>query len=69
MPKKQAKKDRKKHHNIKVWKFYEVQGDKVALKKKTCPKCRSFLAETKDRIFCGSCGYTVFSRKAESEAK
>jgi ubiquitin-small subunit ribosomal protein S27Ae len=38
---------------------YKTEGDKLS-KGKTCPKCGPaiFVAEHKDRISCGRCGYT-----------
>lgn len=37
---------------------YKIEGNKV-IRAKTCPKCGSaiFLAEHKDRLHCGKCGY------------
>lgn len=45
--------------------LYEVEGDKVTRKRKTCPKCGPgvFLAEHKDRRSCGHCGYTEFKKE------
>jgi len=50
-----AKKEKKKKPAIQVWKLYD--GNKR--KRKTCPKCGPgvFLAEHKDRLSCGKCGY------------
>jgi len=44
--------------------LYEVQGDKLIRKKKTCPKCGDgvFMAEHADRLSCGKCGYTEFKQ-------
>jgi ubiquitin-small subunit ribosomal protein S27Ae len=38
---------------------YDVSGDKLVRKNKTCPKCGAgvFLAEHKDRLTCGKCQY------------
>jgi small subunit ribosomal protein S27Ae len=54
----------------KKWELYEVSGDTVKRKKKSCPKCGEgvFLAEHKDRLACGKCGYTEFRKKEEKEA-
>lgn len=43
----------------KKYKMYEVSGDTVKRKNKSCPKCGPgiFLAEHKDRWACGKCGY------------
>lgn len=46
--------------------LYEVKGTTVTRKRKACPKCGPgvFLAEHKDRVSCGNCGYTEFKAKA-----
>lgn len=38
---------------------YTVEGDKL-IRKKSCPKCGPgiFLAEHKDRYYCGKCHYS-----------
>lgn len=38
---------------------YSIEGDKLT-RKKTCPKCGPgiFLAEHKDRWYCGKCHYS-----------
>jgi len=43
---------------------YEVKGDKVERKRQSCPKCGPgvFLAQHKDRVVCGKCGYTEFKK-------
>ncbi len=42
------------------YKMYEVKGGKVEKKGQTCPRCGDgvFLANHKDRMSCGKCGYT-----------
>ena len=42
--------------------IFKVEGDRLTRLRKTCPKCGAgiFLAEHKDRLSCGSCGYTEF---------
>jgi len=44
---------------------YKVDGGKVARIKPVCPKCGPgvFMATHKDRVSCGKCGYTEFSKK------
>lgn len=56
------KQKKSKSHPTKVWKFYDSTGKH---KNKSCPKCGKgvFMAQHKDRITCGKCGYTEFSRK------
>jgi len=42
--------------------IFKVDGDKITRLRRSCPKCGDgvFLAEHKDRLSCGSCGYTEF---------
>jgi ubiquitin-small subunit ribosomal protein S27Ae len=44
---------------------YKVDGAKVVRTKPVCPKCGPgvFMATHKDRVSCGKCGYTEFSKK------
>ncbi len=44
------------------YKYYKIEGNRAIKNKKECPKCGSgvFLAEHKDRLSCGKCGYTEF---------
>ncbi|MEM2918014.1 MAG: 30S ribosomal protein S27ae [Candidatus Altiarchaeota archaeon] len=57
--------EKKKRNPTKKWKKYEISGDKIKRKDKFCPKCGVgvFLARHKDRISCGKCGYTEFTKK------
>ena len=43
---------------------YEVKEGKLVRKKTPCPKCGAgvFLAEHKDRLHCGKCGYTRWKK-------
>ncbi|MCX6689616.1 MAG: 30S ribosomal protein S27ae [Methanoregula sp.] len=45
-------------------KFFKVEGDKVTTTKKYCPRCGPgvIMAEHKDRVACGKCGYTEFKK-------
>ncbi|MEM4397656.1 MAG: 30S ribosomal protein S27ae [Candidatus Woesearchaeota archaeon] len=51
---------RKNRKVVQISKLY--QGTKV--KNKVCPKCGPgvFMAEHKNRISCGKCGYTEFKK-------
>ena len=42
---------------------YEISDGKIKRKREFCPKCDPgvFLAEHKDRVSCGKCGYTKFN--------
>ena len=46
--------------------LYQVNGKSLVRLKKACPKCGPgvFLAEHKDRVSCGNCGYTEFKKSA-----
>lgn len=65
-----AKRQPKNKQPSKKWEHYKVSGDKIE-RKKTCPKCGPgiFLAEHKDRFYCGSCSYTEFKGKAPEAPK
>ena len=54
-----GKKEKVKKPAYKRSSNYEVSGDTLKRKNKTCPKCGAgvFLAEHKDRLTCGKCGY------------
>jgi small subunit ribosomal protein S27Ae len=61
-----AKKQTPKEKNKKD--LYSVSKDgKIERKRKHCPKCGPgvFLGEHKDRVSCGKCGYTEFSKKSK----
>ncbi len=51
----------KKSDSMQVWKLY----DKGTRKNKFCPKCGAgfFLAQHKDRVSCGKCGYAEMKGK------
>lgn len=55
-----GKKPKKKKPAHKISTVYEVIGDTLKKKNKTCPKCGPgvFMASHKDRWTCGKCGYT-----------
>ncbi len=47
-----------------IWNTYEKKGDKAVKKNKSCPKCGTgfSLAAHKDRLTCGACQYTEFTK-------
>jgi len=49
---------------VKASELYDVSDDKVQRKHQNCPRCGEgvFLAEHKDRLSCGKCGYTQFKK-------
>ncbi|HEC89057.1 MAG TPA: 30S ribosomal protein S27ae [Thermoplasmatales archaeon] len=48
--------------------IFKVEDGKIVRLRRHCPKCGEgvFLAEHKDRLSCGKCGYTEFKTKKES---
>jgi ubiquitin-small subunit ribosomal protein S27Ae len=57
-----AAKPKKKSYSVQN--LYEVSGDELKRKRKTCPKCGPsfYLAEHANRTNCGKCGYTEFRK-------
>ncbi|HVP24474.1 MAG TPA: 30S ribosomal protein S27ae [Methanomicrobiales archaeon] len=51
--------------------YYTLQEGKAVLTRRHCPRCGPgvLMAEHKDRVSCGRCGYTEFKKKKEEEAK
>ncbi|MFO7677453.1 MAG: 30S ribosomal protein S27ae [Thermoplasmatota archaeon] len=49
--------------------IFKVEGDKIVRLRRNCPKCGDgvFLAEHKDRVNCGTCGYTEFKGSKEKK--
>jgi small subunit ribosomal protein S27Ae len=58
-----AKKEKKKARS--KGDSYSTDGGKISRTKPVCPKCGPgvFMAAHKDRVSCGKCGYTEFSKK------
>lgn len=56
--KKGAKKEEAAGYNRAA--HYKIEGTKVVRARRDCPKCGPgrFLAQHKDRLACGNCGYT-----------
>jgi len=51
--------------------IFKVEGDRIVRLRRNCPKCGDgvFLAEHKDRLSCGTCGYTEFKGRKEKPAE
>ncbi|MBI3190583.1 30S ribosomal protein S27ae [archaeon] len=62
---KERPKSKKKHAKVQVWKLYKVEGGKAARKNEPCPRCGAgtFLAQYKNRKYCGKCGYAQVQTK------
>ncbi|MFA4856158.1 MAG: 30S ribosomal protein S27ae [archaeon] len=45
--------------------LYEIKGENISRKNKFCPKCGAgiFMANHKDRMACGKCGYAEWKPK------
>src|ERR1039457_3636056 len=58
-----VRKEKKPRANVQVWKLYKVSGESLERLKKECTRCGKgyFMAEHKDRLSCGNCGYTTFN--------
>jgi len=53
-----AKKKVKNRRPSAVWKKYKIEGNLIK-REKSCPKCGTgyFLADMKNRFYCGRCKY------------
>jgi ubiquitin-small subunit ribosomal protein S27Ae len=51
--------------------FFKIEGNTINRIRKHCPKCGPgvFIAEHKDRMSCGKCGYTEFKSGVSKEIK
>ncbi len=62
--KRKEKKQRtgRKHESQQQHKFYEIKDGKLERKRQPCPRCGdgTWLANHKNRLYCGKCGYTEF---------
>ena len=47
---------------MQVWKNYDIKEGRAVLKNKKCPKCKKFLANMTNRVYCGGCGYTEIKK-------
>ena len=67
LEKKEAKPAAKKEGKGKKKKseFYEIKGTELSRKNRPCPKCGAgiFMANHKDRMACGKCGYSEWKPK------
>ena len=56
-----------KHKHQKASDHYKIEGGKIERIKKICDRCSDgiFMAEHKDRFYCGKCGMTVWKKKEE----
>jgi small subunit ribosomal protein S27Ae len=50
--------------------LYKLDNGKLVRERKFCPKCGpgTFMAEHKDRLTCGKCGYTEIKKKKQEAA-
>jgi len=50
---------------------FKLEGDKITRLRRDCPKCGDgvFLAEHKNRVSCGKCGYTEFKSGVKKTPK
>ena len=67
-----GKKAKVKKEGKKLGALYEISGEGIKRKNRTCPKCGPgmFLGKHKNRIVCGKCQYVEFmSKKEEAPAE
>jgi|GEM_PF-550003 small subunit ribosomal protein S27Ae len=59
---KKGKKNRKPRVSSKRWSKYKIEGETAKTTQRFCPRCGAgiFLAQSKNRLFCGKCHYTEF---------
>jgi small subunit ribosomal protein S27Ae len=59
-----ASEKKKERPDTPIYKFYDVKGGKLTRLRKECPRCGRgvFLAEHRDRLTCGKCGYTSYKK-------
>ncbi len=68
---KKGKKKRKPKKSSERYKKYKIEGNIAKRTAKFCPRCGPgiFLAESKNRWFCGRCHYTEFKSREKIEKK
>ena len=67
-----GKKTKKNKPTSKKYNRYQIEGDKIVSKDKSCPRCGAgvFLMKASNRLYCGRCHLTEFiSKKVEVEEK
>lgn len=54
-----------KHRQVKQDKNYKVEGNALKRMRRVCDRCGdgTFMAEHKDRWYCGKCAMTVWKKK------
>jgi small subunit ribosomal protein S27Ae len=64
--KKPEKKEKPKapKRRIQVYKLYKVDGDSLSRLRKECPRCGRgyFMAQHGNRLTCGHCGYSMYTK-------
>jgi ubiquitin-small subunit ribosomal protein S27Ae len=65
--KKPEKKEKPKapKRRIQAHKLYKIEGDSLGRLRKECPRCGKgfFMAQHKNRLTCGHCGFTTYTQK------
>ena len=67
-----GKKEKVKKEGRKLSALYNLSGDKIERKNRTCPKCGPgmFLGKHQNRLVCGQCKYVEFlSKEKPAEEK
>jgi small subunit ribosomal protein S27Ae len=63
MVKNKSKRKKNNKPTSQKYKFYKIDGDNIK-REKACPRCGAgiFLMKAKDRIYCGKCHFTEFTK-------
>ena len=64
-------KEKVKKEGKKLSALYDISGESITCKNRTCPKCGPgmFMGKHKDRVVCGACGYVEYNQKTPVEEK
>ncbi len=60
-----------KHKPVKQNEFYKTEGKELKRLKRICNRCGdgTFMAEHKDRWYCGKCGMTIWKKKETAKTE
>lgn len=64
---KERPRSKKKHTKVQIWKLYKTEGGTIKRKNDPCPRCGAgtFLANYKNRTYCGKCGYSQIKEQGK----
>jgi small subunit ribosomal protein S27Ae len=64
-----GKRPKKKHEKKKKGEYYTLKEERIEKRKPFCPRCGAgvFMAEHKNRLSCGRCGFTEWKSKGDKQ--